>query len=54
MIIDVYDKFGNYIETLNTIKEVREKYNIPSHKLKNIQMGDKYYEDYIFKYHTNK
>lgn len=54
MIIDVYDKFGNYIETLNTIKEVREKYNIPSNKLKNIQMGDRYYKDYIFKYHTNK
>ena len=54
IMIDVYDKYGNYIETLNTTKEVREKYNIPSNKLKNIQMGDKYYKDYIFKYHTNK
>ena len=50
-MIDIYDTFGNYIETLDNIKDVREKYNIPSSKLKNIQMGDKYYKDYIFKYH---
>lgn len=51
IMIDIYDTFGNYIETLDNIKDVREKYNIPSSKLKNIQMGDKYYKDYIFKYH---
>lgn len=48
--VDIYDKYGNYIETLKTIKEVKEKYKVPSSKLKNIQYGDKYFENYIFKY----
>lgn len=48
--IDVYDKYGNFIENLKSIKEVREKYDVPSSKLKNIQLGDKYYDNYIFKY----
>lgn len=48
--IDIYDKYGNFIEQLKSMKEVREKYNIPSSKLKNIQLGDKYYGNYIFKY----
>lgn len=50
--VDVYDKYGNFIETLNTIKEVKEKYKITASKIKNIQLGDKYVGDYIFKYHT--
>ena len=50
--VDIYDKYGNFIETLKSMKEVREKYNIPSSKLKNIQYGDKYYNDYIFKYNS--
>lgn len=48
--VEVYDKYGNHIETLKTIKEVREKYKVPASKLKNIQYGDKYFENYIFKY----
>lgn len=51
-IIDIYTKFGEYIETLKSAKEVREKYKISSSALKNIQYGDKYFENYIFKYHT--
>nr|DAK96677.1 MAG TPA: hypothetical protein [Bacteriophage sp.] len=35
--IDVYTKYGDFIETLNTVKEVREKYNVPSSKIKNIE-----------------
>ena len=35
--VDIYDKYGNFIETLNTIKEVKEKYKVPSSKIKNIQ-----------------
>lgn len=50
--VDIYDKYGNFIETLDTIKAVRQKYNIPSSKIKNIQLGDKYIGNYIFKYHT--
>lgn len=50
--VDIYDKYGNFIETLDTIKEVKQKYNISASKIKNIQLGDKYIENYIFKYHT--
>lgn len=49
-IIDVYTKYGNFIETIKSAKEVREKYHVPSSVLKNIQYGNKYYKDYIFKY----
>lgn len=49
--VDVFDKYGNFIETLNTVKEVKEKYNIPASKIKNLEMGDRYYKDWIFKYH---
>jgi len=50
--VDVYDKYGNFIETMNKIKDVREKYKISASKIKNIQCGDKYIGDYIFKYHS--
>lgn len=52
--VDIYDKYGNFIETLNSVKEVRQKYNVPSAKIKNIEMGDRYFGEYIFKYHRNK
>lgn len=52
MQIDVYDHFGNFIESLNSIKEVREKYKLTSAQLKNIQLGDKYISNWIFKYHS--
>lgn len=50
--VDIYDKFGNFIETLNMVKEVREKYKVPASKIKNLEMGDRYFGDYIFKYHN--
>lgn len=50
--VDVYDKYGNFIETIKSIKEVKEKYNVPASKIKNIQFGDKYFENYIFKYNS--
>lgn len=52
--VDVYTKYGDFIETLNTVKEVREKYNVPSSKIKNIEQGNRYFKDWIFKYHTSK
>lgn len=48
--VDVYDKYGNFIETLSSVKEIREKYKVPSSKIKNIQQGDRYFGEYIFKY----
>lgn len=51
--VDVYDKYGNFIETLKSIKEVKEKYHIHASKIKNIQLGDRYVGDYIFKYHSH-
>lgn len=50
--VDVYDKYGNYIETLDKIKDVREKYKVPASKIKNIQQGERYFKDWIFKYHS--
>ena len=52
--VDIYTKYGEFIETLKTIKEVKEKYQVPSPKIKNIQLGDRYFKDYIFKYHSRK
>lgn len=49
--VDVYDKYGNYIETLDTVKEVREKYNVSASKIKNLEKGDRFFGNYIFKYH---
>ena len=51
-MVDVYDNYGNFIETLNTIKEVKDKYQVPASKIKNIQQGNKYFGNYIFKYHS--
>lgn len=50
--VDIFDKYGKYIETLDSVKDVKEKYNISSAQIKNIQTGDKYIENYIFKYHS--
>lgn len=50
--IDIYTQYGDFIESINSIKEVREKYNIPSAKMKRIQQGDKYFGQYIFKYNN--
>lgn len=51
-MVNVYDKYGNFIETLNTVKEVKDKYQVPASKIKNIQQGNKYFGNYIFKYHS--
>lgn len=52
IVVEVFDKYGKYIETLSTIRELKDKYNVPSSKIKNIQKGNRYYKDYIFKYHS--
>ena len=53
ILVDVYTKYGEFVETLTSIKEVREKYHVHASKIKNIQLGDRYYENWIFKYHSN-
>ena len=50
--IDVYDKYGNFIETLNSVADTKKKYKIHASQIKNIQLGDKYIGNYIFKYHA--
>lgn len=52
--VDIYTKYGEFIETLPTVKEVREKYHVKSSKIKNLEMGDRFFGDYIFKYHKGK
>lgn len=48
--VDIYTKYGEYIETLKSIKEVKEKYKVPASKIVHIQQGDRYFGDYIFRY----
>ena len=48
--IEVYDKYGTYIETLNSVKALKEKYNVPNSKVKDLEQGNKYFENWIFKY----
>lgn len=52
MCIDVYTKYGDYIETIKSVKEVRQKYKVPASKIRNIQQGDRYFGDYIFRYNS--
>lgn len=46
--IDVYDKQGNFIEHVSNVAVLKSKYKVTNYK--KIQMGDKYFGDYIFKY----
>lgn len=48
--VDIYTKYGEYIETLDSLKEVKEKYNINSAELNRILKGIKNHKQYIFKY----
>ena len=48
--IDIYTLDGHYIETLNSLKEVKEKYNVNSAELNRILKGIKTGKNYIFKY----
>ena len=52
--VDVYDKFGNFIETIDSIKETKVKYNLNSGKLRRLDRQDCYIGDYIFKIHRHK
>lgn len=52
--VDIYTKYGEFIETLDSVKLVKEKYNVPSSKIKNLELGDRYFENYIFKYHSKR
>ena len=52
--VDVYDKFGNFIETVDSIKETKIKYNLNSGKLRRLDRQDCYIGDYIFKIHRHK
>ena len=48
--IKVYDRYGTLLEQLPSLKEVGDKYNIPTKVLNNIKRGNRYFGDYIFKY----
>ena len=49
--VDVYDKYGNYIESLNDLKDIKTKYSLTNKNIKDIQLGrNKFYGNYIFKY----
>ena len=48
--INIYTLFGEFIESLPTIKEVKEKYNINSYQMTKILKGIKKHDKYIFEY----
>lgn len=48
--VEVYTKDGVYLETLLSVKEVKEKYNLNSSQITKILKGIKHHEQYIFKY----
>ena len=48
--IEVYTKDGHFIESIESIKDVKEKYNIKSATLAKILKGVKQHEQYIFVY----
>lgn len=48
--INIYDKYGNFIETLESLKETKEKYNLNSAELNRILKGIKKHDNYIFEY----
>ena len=48
--IDVFDNYGNFIETLDSLKLVKEKYNLNSAELNKILKGIKKHKNYIFQY----
>lgn len=50
--IEVYDKVGNFIEIIDKISTLKEKYNLTNAMINNIKLGKKYYGDYIFKYNN--
>ena len=50
--IDVYKESGDFIETINSLKEAAVKYNIPAYRIKRIQQGNCHFNDYIFKYNS--
>lgn len=48
--IEVYDKCGNLIEILDSVKAMKEKYNLNSASASRILKGIKEHGDFIFKY----
>lgn len=48
--INIYNLYGDFIESLSTIKEVKDKYNINSYQMTKILKGIKKHDKYIFEY----
>lgn len=48
--IEVYTKYGEFIEVLNSVKEVKEKYSLNNAQITKILKGVKEHEQYIFIY----
>lgn len=47
---DIYDKYGNPIESVTDLSILRNKYGLTNAQIKRMQLGDKYFNDYIIKY----
>lgn len=52
--IEIYDKYGNYIETSTDFSQIQKDYGISKCELKHLEWGNKYFKNFIFKYKKNK
>lgn len=50
--VEVYTKDGNLVETVYNLNILGSKYKVPKNKIVDIQQGNKYFGDYIFKYYS--
>ena len=50
--MEVYTKDGNLVETVYNLNILGSKYKVPKNKIVDIQQGNKYFGDYIFKYYS--
>lgn len=48
--IEVFTYYGEFVESFNNIKELKDKYNLTSSDVNKIIKGKKNYKNYIFKY----
>ena len=51
----VTDTIADMLTRIRNANQMRyEEVKVPASKIKNLEKGDRYFEEYIFKYHNKK